>query len=187
MGPELSWTYDRSQYVDTREDPTAATYGHRYLFSDLHYRELSMSMRVDWSFTPQLTLQTYLQPLIAVGRYTEIKEFSDPGGYDFKTYGKDGGSSIAYDSADDEYTIDPGDGGAPFTLDNPDFNFKSLRLNMVLRWEYLPGSTFYLVWTRNGTNFDHPGQLDLSRDIDALLHAPSDDVVLAKLTRWFDF
>jgi len=187
MGPELSWTYDRSQYVDTREDPASATYGHRYLFSDLHYRELSMSMRVDWSFTPQLTLQTYLQPLIAVGRYTEIKEFTDPGGYGFKTYGEDGGSSIAYDDASDQYTIDPGDGGAPFTLDNPNFNFKSLRLNMVLRWEYLPGSTFYLVWTRNGTNFDHPGQLDLSRDIDALLRAPSDDVVLMKLTRWFDF
>ncbi len=187
MGHELSWTYDRSQYVDTREDPMSATYGHRYLFSDLHYRELSMSMRVDWSFTPQLTLQTYVQPLIAVGRYSEIKEFTDPGGYAFKTYGKDGGSSLAYDAASDVYTIDPGDGGDPFTLDNPNFNFKSLRLNMVLRWEYLPGSTFYLVWTRNGTNFDHPGQLDLSRDIDALLKAPSDDVVLVKLTRWFDF
>jgi len=32
---------------------------------------------------------------------------------------------------------------------NPDFNNRSLRGNMVLRWEYEPGSTLFLVWSQN--------------------------------------
>ena len=65
--------------------------------------------------------------------------------------------------------IDPGDGGDVFRQWNPDFNVKSLRLNMVLRWEYMPGSTFYLVWTRDKANFDDPGSFDLERDLNNLL------------------
>jgi Domain of unknown function (DUF5916) len=188
LGPNYNRNHATYQYVTTRTDAAAVTtYGHRYLFADLVYRELSMSTRVDWAFTPRLTLQTYIQPLLAVGEYTGIKEFSEPGGLAFRQYGKDGGSSIVQDPSSGEYTIDPGDGGAPFTLGNPDFNFKSLRMNLVLRWEYRPGSTFYLAWTRNGVDTGHPGDLAFRRDLDALFSAPTDNVLLVKATRWLDF
>lgn len=188
VSPSYSWEHYTSQYVARVEDPVmASTYGDRYIFADIEYSEVAMSMRVDWSFTPRLTLQTYVQPLIAVGDYRRLKEFAEPETYDFNVYGETPGSSISYDEAEDEYAIDPGDGGDTFTVGNPDFNFKSLRLNMVLRWEYNPGSTFYLVWTRNGTAFDRPGQFDLRQDVGDLLDAPSDDVVLIKVSRWFDF
>jgi hypothetical protein len=162
------------------------TYGHRYVFADLMYREITMSTRVDWAFTPRLTLQTYVQPLIAVGDYKGLKEFSDPGGFAFREYGRDGGS-ISRDPVSGDYAVDPGDGGQSFNVGNPDFNFKSLRLNLVLRWEYRPGSTIFLAWTRNGTDTGHPGDLAFGRDLDALLSARTDDVVLVKVTRWLDF
>jgi len=183
--PGFSWQQDDSQYVDTLEDAASATYGHRYIFSDFEYRELDLGLRLDWAFSPKLTLQGFAQPLIAMGDYQTLKQFNDPGGYAFTTYGRDDGSTLDYDAADDEYDIDPGDGGAAFSLGNPDFNFKSLRLNMVLRWEYSPGSTFFVVWTRDKTNFDHPGQMEVGRDIRSLLDAEGDDIVMVKLTRWF--
>jgi len=187
LGPYFEHTHSTYQYVTTRSDPAASTYGHRYVFADLDFREIAMSTRLDWAFTPKLTLQTYVQPLIAVGKYTGIKEFSNPGGLDFRKYGEDGGSTISQDPSSGTYTIDPGDGGQVFSLGNPDFNFKSLRLNLVLRWEYRPGSTIFLAWTRNGTDTGHPGDLAFGRDLDALLSARTDDVVLVKVTRWLDF
>jgi len=186
IGPSLTTESYGSQYVTTRDAPEAtSTFGSRYVFADIEYREVAMSIRVDWSFTQRLTLQTYLQPLVAVGDYQDLKELREPGTFDFDVYGEAPGSSI--ELADGTYTVDPGDGGDTFTVSDPDFNFKSLRLNTVLRWEYSPGSTFYLVWTRNGTNFDRPGQLDLAADIEDVLRADSDDVVLVKVSRWFDF
>ncbi len=186
--PEYFWEKNRSQYVTTIEDPAmSATFGHRYLFADLEYREVSLSARADWAFTPRLTLQTYIQPLIAVADYQGIKAFARPGTFEFDVYGEDGESSIAYDEANQEYLIDPGDGGESFTAPDRDMNFKWLMVNMVLRWEYSPGSTFYFVWTRNGANTDDPGSFNLKRDAGALLDAPADDVVMVKFTRWFDF
>jgi hypothetical protein len=188
LGPNYTWQENLSQYVDAVDDPAmTATFGRRYIFADFEYQEISMSGRIDWSFTPRITLQSYVQPLIAVGDYRHIKEFAEPRTFDFNVYGRDGGSSIAYEDDANAYAIDPGDGGDAFTVADPDFNFKSIRVNMVLRWEYSPGSTLFVVWTRNGTNYDDPGTVDLSRDMRALLDAPSDDVVLLKITRWFDF
>ena len=187
FGPYYERTHDTYHYVTTVADAAATgTYGHRYVFADLMYREITMSTRVDWAFTPRLTLQTYVQPLIAVGDYSGLKEFSDPGGFAFRKYGEDGGA-ISRDPASGDYAVDPGDGGQSFKVGNPDFNFKSLRLNLVLRWEYRPGSTIFLAWTRNGTDTGHPGDLAFGRDLDALLSARTDDVVLVKVTRWLDF
>ncbi len=186
MGPGFSREVDKAQYVTTVDDPAAATYGHRYVFSALDYKELSMGMRVNWAFTPRLTLQSYFQPLIAVGKYSHFQEYAEAGTFDFNAYGEDG-SSIGYDPASDEYTVVPGHGGDPFSIANPNFNYKSLRVNLVLRWEYRPGSTFYLVWTRNGVDQNHPGEFDFHRDVSSLFSARSDNVVAMKLTRWLDF
>jgi hypothetical protein len=182
--PGFTRIHDDSQYVTTVEDAAASTFGHRYIFGDLDYKEAQLGLRVDWAFTPKLTLQGFAQPLLAVGRYNTLEEFRDPGGYDFETYGRDGGSTLDYDEAARQYTVDPGDGGANFTVDDPDFNFKSLRLNMVLRWEYSPGSTVYLVWTRDKTNTDDPGRMRLGHDLGSLLDAEGDDIVMIKVTRW---
>jgi hypothetical protein len=188
VSPGYSWDHTTSQYVTrVHDDAVTATFGNRYVFSDLEYTEVSVSMRVDWSFSQWLTLQTYVQPLVAVGDYRGFKEFAEPGSFTFDDYGQAGDSSIEYNGETGDYAVTPADGGEAFTLSDPDFNFKSLRLNMVLRWEYRPGSTFFLAWTRNGTSFENPGDFNLRTDIGNLVDAPGDDVVLLKVSRWFDF
>jgi hypothetical protein len=186
--PAYSWSRDHSGWVGRVDDPAmAATYGARYLFGTLTYQEASLSTRVDCTFTPRLTLQAYLQPLIGVGSYRGIKELARPRSYEFNRYGHDGASTIGFSQADNVYQIDP-DGPGPagaFTLGNPDFNSKSLKVNLVLRWEYMPGSTFFLVWTQNRTDDRHPGDFRLGRDARSLLDTVGGNSIQAKVTKWW--
>ena len=188
--PQIVWHKEVVQWVGAFADPAATqTFGGRYVFSDMEYREFSLPLRVDWTFTPRLTLQGYVQPLFASADYRQFKEFEKPGTYDFTVYGREGGSTIAYDESARSIVVDPDGAGAaePFAFNDPDFNFKSLKVNMVLRWEYHAGSTFYLVWTQDRMNLDDPGDFRLGRDTRSLLDAPGDDIVMIKLTRWLDF
>jgi hypothetical protein len=145
--------------------------------------ELSMTTRLNWILSPRLSLQVYAQPLISTGEYSGFKEFSTPRTFEFARYGVDRGT-IDYDAAADEYRVDPDGGGpaAPFSFANPDFNFKSLRVNAVLRWEWRLGSALYVVWTQNRTNGANPGSLEFGRDVSALFDAPADDVLMVKFT-----
>jgi len=190
FGPDYTWNQEQLQWVDAVDDDfMVATGGERYIFSDMEYRSFGLSTRIDWTFSPTLSLQSYIQPLIASGKYTQFKEFAQPRTDDWDKYGQDNGSTIIYDAGADEYLIDPdGAGEAPeFALGNPDFSWRTLKVNMVLRWEYSPGSTAYLVWTQDRSNFDNPGEFGVSDGMGKLLDAPGDDIFMLKVTRWLDF
>ncbi len=185
-GPQLNRSSTIAQYVQTVDDPTAtATYGERDVFGLLTQTQLSMTSRVNVILSPQVSLQVFVQPLLAAGDYSNFKELAAPRTYDFHEYGTTGGS-ITYDADAASYTADPDASGPapPFTFDNPDFNFKSLRVNAVFRWELRPGSTFYAVWTRQQQDLSNPGDFALGRDTSALFRAPGDDVVLVKFAYW---
>jgi hypothetical protein len=167
-------------------DPTASdTFGGRYVFAKLEQRQLTMTTRLTVILTPRVSVQMYTQPLLAVGNYLNFKELARPRSFDFREYSRSD-ALIAYDAAARAYSVDPDrDGPAgTFTFDDPDFNFKSLRVNTVFRWELKPGSTFYAVWTRQQENRANPGEFDLRRDWPALFSAPGDDVVLVKIAYW---
>ncbi len=188
IGPEYAYTYNIYQWIDRIEDPNATeTFDVRYVFGELSQKTISANIRLNWIFNPQLSLQLYLQPLIAVGNYKRFKELEKPNSEEYHVY-EDNGALINYNSEDDEYIVDP-DGSGPaeqFTFSNPDFNFKSLRGNVVLRWEYLPGSVFYFVWTHNKINEDDPGKFRFSRDFGNLWNSEADNVFLIKFSYWLD-
>jgi hypothetical protein len=185
--PEFEYEKEFSQYVDTFEDVTAtSTYGNRYVFAELDYKELSASIRLNWTFTPKLSFQIYAQPLISTGDYKNFKELAKSRSYDFNNFGQNN-STITY--ADESYSVDP-DGKGPaeeFEFDDPDFNYKSVRANAVLRWEYLPGSTLFFVWTQSRTD-DHldNGQFQLRRAFDRIWHSDSDNIFMVKMTYWMN-
>jgi hypothetical protein len=180
FSPSYERLCDSSQWVTRIDDPLmTSTFGARYVFADLDQKTLACSIRLNWIFSPSLSLQAYIQPFIAVGAYRGFKEFARPRTYDFNVYGS-GSSSIS--CAGGEYTVNPGDGGSQFTMADPDFNYKSLRGTVVLRWEYRLGSTLYLVWTQTRADFENPGDLALGRDLGAMLRAPGDNIVMLKAT-----
>jgi hypothetical protein len=158
LSPSFNKSHAMGMYVTQRVDPTAvATYGGRYLFSELERTSLDATVRMDVALTPNLSVQWYVQPFIASGNYIGFKELAQPRTFNFLTYGVDGGSTIDFDRETNAYTVDP-DGAAgpaePITFWNPDFNIRSLRSNLVMRWEYIPGSTIFVVWNHGRSGFE---------------------------------
>ena len=184
LGPQIMWDTEFAQWVNVFPDPTAAhTYGNRYVFGEMDYTEFSASVRVNWTFTPNLSLQLYAQPLASKAEFTNFKELAKPKTYDFNRYG-DGSSTI--EKVDGSYTVDP-DGSGPaqsFTFDDPNFNIRSLRINAVLRWEYMPGSALYLVWTQNRFNDHYQNDFQLNSAMTSLWDQTADNIIMAKLTYW---
>ena len=175
---KIHWVTRVNDYLMT------STFGTRYVFGRLDQKVLSSEIRLNWTFTPKMSLQLYLQPFLAIGKYDEFKELSEPKTYDYNIFGEDE-STISY--LDETYTVDP-DGPGPsadFSFSNPDFNMKSLRGTIVLRWEYHPGSLLYLVWTQNRADYAHPGNFNFTRDLGDLFTAPGDNIFLVKFSyRW---
>jgi hypothetical protein len=188
LSPGYSAGRSAAQFLGAVPDSTAATtFGARYSFGELSQHQVDLTARVSVTFTPTLSFQLYLQPFVFAADYDRFKELRTPRTFDFTVYGRDNGSTIAFDSASNRYTIDPDGTGlaAAWALANPDFRVRSLRSNAVLRWEYRPGSTFYLVWAQNRSGvFDdptfRPGH-DLGH---GLLRDPPTNVLLVKFNYW---
>ena len=143
-----------------------------------------MDTRVEWTFTPVVSLQVYAQPFVSAGRYSGFKEFRTPGTYDFDVYGLNRGTIAR--SASGVYTVDPdGAGAAPaFAFGDPNFNVRNLRGNAVLRWEYRPGSALFVVWQQQRSGFEPIGDFDTTRDVGAIFRTVPTNVFLIKATYW---
>jgi hypothetical protein len=182
VAPSYQQRFDRRQYLRTVVDDTAPP---RYVFGDIQRKTVSLGTRLDWSFSSRLSFQLYVEPFVSSGDYTAFKELARTRSFDFATYGPDAGS-LTYDPATNAYTIDPDLAGpaAPFTMRNPDFNFRSLRGNAVVRWEFRPGSSIYFAWNESRAATEPFGDFDAGRDLGALSGLPSDDVFLIKVSYW---
>ena len=173
------------QFVRSVGDPLAeSTFGRRYVFANIHQTTIAMDTRVEWTFTPTLSLQMYAQPFVATGRYDEFKEFETPRTYDFAVYGRDRGTITKNPSG--SYTVDPdGAGAAPsFQFGDPNFNVRNLRGNAVVRWEYRPGSALFFVWQQERSGFAPIGDFRASRDIGDIFNTIPTNVFLIKATYW---
>jgi hypothetical protein len=150
VGPYLSRSKIAHQYV-------TAT-GGDYVFAELEQRTFELATRVDWTISPRLSFQLYLQPFIASGDYHDLHALAAPRSADYVPYA-----------------------GA---VSEPDFNFRSVRGSAVARWEFRPGSALYVVWNENRADIDPVGDFRLRRDFRAITTAPSHDVFLVKMSYW---
>ena len=190
LTPTFESNEDAAQYVTTEVDPTAVSfYGRRYVFAYLTSKTWSLDTRVNWTFTPNLTLQLYAQPYFASGNYTSFREFAAPRTLAKVVYGKDVGTisrTSATSTSRATYTVDPDGAGPahPFTFGDPNFAYRSLIGNAVLRWEYRPGSTVYFVWTQNRFGNSSVGNFDFTRDRNLLMRDRPTNVFQIKFNYW---
>jgi hypothetical protein len=184
LEPQIERIRTSAQYVDTFDDSLAMnTYGHRYVFADLDQTTASASVRLNWIFNPRLSLEVYTQPLVSSGRYTGFKELTQPRSYRFTGY-----PDPAPTADPDRIIVDP-DGGGPAAgqeIDDPNFSLASLRGNAVLRWEYSPGSTLFLVWTQNRSDTETVGTFRAGRALNRLLDASADNIFMVKVSYWWN-
>ena len=185
VGPGIERNVDYVQWVGSFPDPSAAaTYGTRYVFALLNQTTVSATIRLNWTFTPELSLQLYVQPLVSAADYRDFRELAAPRSYAYVDYGT-AGSSIAH--AGGTYAVvPPGPGALPFSFADPDFNLKSFRGNAVLRWEYLPGSTIYVVWTQTRARSDLTGDFALNRSLGEMMGVRPDNIFMVKMSYWWN-
>ncbi len=184
LGPGLDRAIEDAQYVPLygaaiapAGEVPADFGGRRYVFARMDQVTLSANLRLDVSFTRNLTLQTYLQPLVSEGRYAGYKALARASSYEFVREDVDATSEPGLVRAT------PADGGTPFAFPAPDFNVKSLRGNAVLRWEYRPGSVLYFVWTQTRERYDEAvGDLRIGPSMSRLFDTQADDIFLVKAT-----
>ncbi|HEX6536082.1 MAG TPA: DUF5916 domain-containing protein [Gemmatimonadaceae bacterium] len=185
FGPYVEWTVNPWQFV-TRADALGAPH---YLFGDIRQTTVSLTARVSYSFTPTFSLQLYGEPFISAGKYSAFKEVVDPRAAHFDDrFHTFGGSELSYETDARRYDVDlNGDGASDLRFANPDFNFKQFRSTTVLRWEYRPGSTLFVVWSEGRSRFDPTGDFALGHDAGRLFRAPATDVLLVKLNYWMSW
>jgi hypothetical protein len=183
VGPSLSWDKSEAQFLGRVTDPAATnTYGSRYIFASVDQTTLSLDTRVNYTFSPSLSLQVFAQPFIASGAFGPTKEFAKPNEFDFLTYGKDVGQIVNGRI----YPNGTGAGAVSFAVPKPDFNVGSLRGNAVLRWEWRPGSTMYLAWQQTRDSFSPLGEFELNKNLDTLFGAQPSNIFLLKISYWLN-
>ena len=192
VGPSVSRSRTIMQFLGSQADTlNAAMYGGQYVFAQIDQRSLDMTTRLNVTFSPRLSLELFAQPFIATGSYSDYKELTAPRTTDFIHYGTTPGSTIMEHrdpttSALDSVVVDPdGSGARPqFNAGNPNFTVRSLRGNAVLRWEYRPGSTLFLVWTQNCGLFSSDPQFSPGSDVGRLCQGKSTNAFAVKLNTW---
>lgn len=197
LDPSYERIRDVRQYVTSVEDESfEPTFGERYIFSDLHREELSIDTRLDLIFTPDLSLELFVQPLISSGDFTRYKQLARGSSFDFVEFAE--GEADVRDEGvacvngrlcrnDGRIHLDyAGDGIADTSFREQNFNIRSLRGNAVLRWEYRPGSRIYLVWQHSRQGRDRLGTFDISRDGRALFEAEGEHMFMIKVDHWLD-
>ncbi len=181
VGPFASLRVDDTQFVDEVADMSGAPH---YVLARIDQTTVGMTLRLDYTVSPDLSLQVYAQPFVAAGAYTDYKEAEDPRAADyadrFHTFG-DG----EIDEVDGELRIDrDGDGVADFAFAPADFNFRQLRSTVVVRWEYRPGSTLFFIWSHDRSSVVEDGAFSLGSDLSELADERGEHVVLFKLNYW---
>lgn len=180
LTPEYVRSVGARQYVATREGGgPAATFGNRYIFSNLDRTELSAQLRLDYTLTPDLTLELYAEPFAASGRFYDYGELAAAGGLALRRYGT-AGSTLQ--PADDGVLVT--DGAERFTLANQDFNVRSFRSNLVLRWAWRPGSTLFVVWQQDRSGFDPTGRFVRPATLFDAVGVAGDHFFSVKLSYW---
>ena len=172
------------QYLDTLEGGPVATFGERYLFGWLDYSEVATPVRANWLFGPDLSLELYAEPFAASGHYFDVGELAASRTSELRTYGEAEGTSIR---RDEDGALRITDGSAEFTVPNPDFDVLSFRSNLVLRWEWKPGSMMFLVWQQNRSAFGGRGDRVSGGDLLDTLDADGENVLAAKFTYHLPF
>jgi hypothetical protein len=178
--PNYSTSTEPRQFIGAVDDTLARFLDRRWIFAYIDRSTLSTRFRLHYAFSPTLTLEGYAEPFAASGRFYDIGELLAPRSAELRRYGTDG--TTIRRERDGTRTVT--DGASTFTISPSDFNVLSLRSNVVLRWEWNPGSTLFLVWQQNRRASEALGDQVRMRSLFDTRRAPGDNFFSVKATYW---
>lgn len=179
---------DNTAWIDSYTDIESSGNFPRYILAKLDQRMLNLTIRVDYTIAPELTLQYYGSPFLTAGKYSHFLMVKQPESHDIDIrYDKLEGDEVVWNPDTGKYDVDYDlNGTTNFSVDNRDFNYKEFNSNLVLRWEYRPGSTLYLVWSQGRTDFIENGLFNAKDDFNTLFKRTPDDIFLIKASYLFN-
>ena len=144
LSSEFSKRPNKTQYISQKDFLN----DRRYILGSIDQETLRTTLRINYSLNPNLSIQYYAQPFISKGRYKDLKYVTNATASRledrFQIYDP---SQIQFDQ-DNYYFDDDIDGQTDYNIQNPDFSVVQFNSNLVLRWEYIPGSELFLVWSQ---------------------------------------
>ncbi len=181
ISPEIERYSDELMYVTQKSFMNDM----RYIMSHIDRKTASMSLRVNYNITPDLTIQYWGQPFVATGEYSVYKYIShskaDALTDRYQNYNE---NQISTDGQ--YYFIDENrDGQTDYQFQKPDFNIKEFLSNLVVRWEYRPGSTVYLVWSQTRNHYENNGSFEIANNVEKLFAQGADNIFLVKFSYRF--
>lgn len=183
LGPSYEINKNKLQFVKNIKTDSDV----RYLNATIDQRTLSMSLRVNYTINPDLTIQYWGQPFISRGQYSGFKFITAPlaGNFEdrFHTYSE---NQLSYNEENQTYLVNENTNGtSTYSFADPDFSVVQFRSNLVLRWEYIPGSEIYFVWSQDITEAGDPRE-NLFRALDRnILGTQGQHIFLIKATYRF--
>ena len=185
LSPSYSTNYSDMQYVYLKSNNLGED---RYLFGVLAQQTARLTCRVDLCLTPDLTVQYYAQPFMSTGRYSQFKRIINPRADAYRDRSQQfTDDQIAFVAEDNLYEVDEtGDGSVDYDFTNPDFDFLEFNSNLVVRWEYHPGSLVFLVWSQARGAYDLlPNGFAVDSHLQDVFATHPQNVFLVKFSRWF--
>nr|WP_240894593.1 DUF5916 domain-containing protein [Fodinibius halophilus] len=176
--PRFSRQKNTRQYITTKEGGPSETFGKRYIFSSIDRSTLSLQTRVNYAFSPDLTLEFYAEPFVASGNYYKPGELPAAESYNIDRYED-------YSIEDGKYKVNHKGDEFEVPADN-DFLVKSFRSSLVLRYQWRPGSTFFLVWQQNRFVQEERNRFVEPGDLVNALGETGDNIFSVKFTYWFN-
>lgn len=128
------------------------------LFGDRDLDYLDVALRGIITLRTNLSLQYFTQVFLYKWHYRNFKKIIDPDNLEIIDYN--------------------------FYFNN--LTFKTLNANIVLRWEFLPGSTLFFAWTQARQNLEPFFFTKVTKDFSNTFDIPPDNVFLLKLNYWFN-
>ena len=139
--------------------------GGHYIFANLNQTTVAFTGRMNYTLSPNLSMEFYAEPFVSGAAFDRFKELVD-------------GRNDRYVNRFTPYAV---------STENPDFNVRSFRTTNVLRWEYKPGSTLFVVWQQARADAASVGDFRFGRDFRAVFQAPAQNVFLIKLAYWLNY
>src|SRR5665648_83083 len=178
LRPSYQENKDELQYLNQFGNPESTK---TYLLGSIDNRNWGITFRIDLALTPELTIQYYGSPFVSIGKYTDFKKVDKPLDSDY--YNRF--AILSPEKIDNSYNFDDNqDGVVDYSIDNPDFNFHQFRSNLVVRWEYRPGSTFYIVWAQDRTGFEQGGPFAFNQGYSKMFDLYPKNIFMIKFNYW---
>lgn len=184
-----AWNEDNLQYVGTSAGKNMTVNGQqtsgdlKYITGHMDQKTYGLTMKLQVNVTPDISFQFYGSPFTSTARFGDFKYMDNTASH---TYGERFSSIQPESLSLQNGVFSMKEGNKQYTFSDPDFSFNEFRSNLVARWEYLPGSTLYLVWEHRMSNRDNLYSSGWGDNLDRMFGLPATNTFMIKMNYWFN-